>query len=420
VGRGAARVAAAVLAAVLASFALGGCGGKSSPPGNRIRGRLLTIWVSVPLHGRSAVSGQAVVRGATLALGRIGGRIGQYRIALRAADDSTPTGGRWDAGQTTLVANQAIADPTTIGYVGDLDSGASAVSIPLLNRLGIAQVAPGGTAVGLTSGASGADPGEPEKYYPTGKRTFARVIPNDLVQAAVQVTLMKRRRCHAVYVFDDGEVDGADTANTFVEVAHERGLRVVDDQSHPYDPTATDYTALGQAVAQSGADCVLIAAIADANAVALTTQVGAAVPKARLFGTSGVAESTFTDPLEGGIPSRLDGRMLITAMAGDPAAGTPAAALYAAYTKRYGTPEPAALGGYEAMALMLDAVARATAGGTRAAERSKVVAALFRTRDRPSVLGTYSIDPHGDTTLGRFGVYRVADGELRYVGSVAG
>ena len=49
--------------------------------------------------------------------------------------------------------------PTTIGYVGDLNSGASAISIPPLNRAGIPQVSPTSTAVGLTSSALGSFPG---------------------------------------------------------------------------------------------------------------------------------------------------------------------------------------------------------------------------------------------------------------------
>ena len=44
--------------------------------------------------------------------------------------------------------------------------------------------------------------------------------------------------------------------------------------------------------------------------------------------------------------------------------------------------------------------------------RSKVLRAIFDTRDRRSVLGTYSITPTGDTTIRRYGVWRVVDGNL--------
>jgi branched-chain amino acid transport system substrate-binding protein len=59
------------------------------------------------------------------------------------------------------------------------------------------------------------------------------------------------------------------------------------------------------------------------------------------------------------------------------------------------------------MAVVLDAIDRAApAGGSPA----QVIAAFFATRDRDSVLGRYSIDAHGDATLGAYGGYRVTPG----------
>jgi branched-chain amino acid transport system substrate-binding protein len=92
----------------------------------------------------------------------------------------------------------------------------------------------------------------------------------------------------------------------------------------------------------------------------------------------------------------------------------------AAYSPRYGSPQPYAVFGYAAMSLMLDAISRATGHGTRPADRSKVLAALFATRDRRSVLGTYSIKRDGDTTLRRYGVFRVVRGRLRLSQAISG
>ena len=66
------------------------------------------------------------------------------------------------------------------------------------------------------------------------------------------------------------------------------------------------------------------------------------------------------------------------------------------------------------MSLVLSAIARATAGGTEPAVRAKVRAAIFATRERRSVLGTYSIDHDGDTTLRRYGVYSIVAGRLTF------
>ena len=64
------------------------------------------------------------------------------------------------------------------------------------------------------------------------------------------------------------------------------------------------------------------------------------------------------------------------------------------------------------MSLLLDAIHAAIAEDRHQVTRSSVRAQLFETRDRRSVLGTYSIDRRGDTTLDRFGVYHLVDGQL--------
>ena len=103
--------------------------------------------------------------------------------------------------------------------------------------------------------------------------------------------------------------------------------------------------------------------------------------------------------------------MLFTAPADGPGLAPAAArAFYARYRHRYGPPQPSAIYGYEAMSLMLSAIARATHDGKRDARRSEVLAAIFDTRDRHSVLGTYSIERDGDTTIHRYGVYIVRNG----------
>jgi branched-chain amino acid transport system substrate-binding protein len=414
------RGARLAIAALVVLAVLAGCGGKAKPdkPDGQIRGRVLTIYASVPLHGVSRVSGLAVVSGAQLALAQAHGRIGEYRIALKVLDDATAQRGGWDPGQTTINARTAVLDPSTIGYLGELNSGASAVSIPPLNRAGIPQVSPASTAVGLTAAGPSAFPGEPQKYYPTGVRTFVRVVPNDSVQSIAQVRAQRGLGCEKTYVLDDGEVDGADAARTFDLAAQKDGLRVLGIQAFPRD--APNYRALAAGVAKTHPDCVLISADAESGAVGLTAQLAATMPKVRIFGSAGLAESTYTDHAQGGIPASLDSRVVLTAPTLAGGQYPPSArAFAAAYQRRYGAIEPDSIFGYEAMGLLLSAIERATDGGTEPAMRSAVRAALFTTRDRRSVLGTYSINRDGDTTLRRYGVYGVVDGRLTFWQAVA-
>jgi branched-chain amino acid transport system substrate-binding protein len=412
------KVPGIVLASALLAVAIGGCGSKDAVA-NRIDSAMLTIYSSGPLRGPSRPNAQAVLNGEELALAQARGQVGRYRIRLRTLDDSTPPRDEWDPGKTTVNAHIVLQDPTTIGYIGDFNSGATAVSIPLLNRLGIPQISASSSAVGLTSDAAGAAPGEPQKYYPTGIRTFARVVPNDTVQATVQVNLQRSLGCRKTYVLEDGEVDGEDMASSFGLVARSAGLKVVSVQEFP--PRATSYAPLAKSVSQSGANCVLISALTESGAPLLARQIGAVMPLVQIFGSAGVAESTFVDPAAGGIPLWLDSRVMVTAPAVGPSAGPASAkAFYAAYERRYGPAQPFAIFGYEAMRLMLNAISRATDGGRRPVLRSRVLAEIFATRDRDSVLGTYSITRTGDTTIRRYGVWRVIDGGLSFWKSMIG
>jgi len=402
---------------LLLALALAGCGGTSLV--NKIHGTRLTIFESVPLDGAAEPDGQAVLNGAQLALNQIGGRIGRYRIRIRVLDDATATAGGWDPGQTEADARIAAADRTAIGYIGDLESGASAVSIPLLNREGIAQISPMSTAVGLTSDAPGSSPGEPEKYYPTGVRTFARVMPNDLVGAAAQVSLEQQLGCTRTYVLEDEEVDGVDYATTFAAAAKTAGLTVIGTQS--YETGAASYTSLAASVATATPDCVVLSALNPTSAVLVTEALGTALPHARIFAGASLAIGAYTSPELGGIPVSLDRRVLIMVGALGRRSYPPAGrAFLQRYSIAFGPPPPDAIFGYEAMSLMLDAIARATGGGHRQAVRSRVVAALFATHDRASVLGTYSIDRAGDTTLRSYGVWRIVAGRLSFWKAITG
>jgi branched-chain amino acid transport system substrate-binding protein len=402
-------------AAVALALSLAGCGSKSDSRLDRgaIRGDSLTIYVSVPQDGASQLAGQAVIDGATLALDQDHAHIGRYGIRLRVLDDSSPSSGVWNAAAAATAAQTAAANSTTIGYIGDFNAGASAVSIPILNRQAIPQVSPASSAVGLTSDGPGSSPGEPYAYYPTPLRTFTRVVPSDDVQAAVQIRIQREVGCKSVYVLDDGEYDGDEASAAFTQVAQGDHYPVVATQS--YVPSRSSYASIGQTVAQSGAECALVAAIPERSAATLITAVAEQAPNVQIFATAGLAEPSFTDQSLGGLPAKFDSRVLITAAGGDPDAGNRLRrAFVLAYTRRYGSPLPAAVDGYEAMRLLLGAVRSATDGGRTEAERVEVVDALHDTRHHDSPLGVYSIKRNGDTTIDGYGVYRIVDGALHF------
>jgi branched-chain amino acid transport system substrate-binding protein len=378
----------------------------------------VTVYTSLPLQGPQRTLAEGIVNGIRLALDQAGGRAGSFDVVLRSLDDATAEAGRWDPGRTSANARQAAADPTAIAYLGEFNSGASAISIPILNRAGIPQVSPGNTAVGLTSSEAGAEPGEPEKYYPTGERTYLRVVPRDTVQGTALARLMLEQACERVFLLNDRELFGAGLARNIEVAAQDMGLRILENRD--MDSRAADYADLVAAAAAQSADCVVFAGSTPSNAVQLFRDFAAGLPEAALFGPDGVAESAFTDPEQGGIPASAARRTFITAPTLSPAHYGPLGqAFFEDYRREYGdrSPEPYAIYGYEAMSLVLDAIERA---GERGDECEAVLEQLMETQDRSSVLGTYSIDPRGDTTLTDYGVYRITDGQLEFASVIRG
>ena len=134
---------------------------------------------------------------------------GGQRDQVRDAQRRDHAGGQLDAGARR---RQRAAAPrrTTRRWslIGPFNSGASAIVIPITNEAAVPMISPSNTAIGLTTAGAGAEPGEPDKYYPTGERTYFRIMPNDRVQADALATAMRDAGCRRVGAVHDGEVYG--------------------------------------------------------------------------------------------------------------------------------------------------------------------------------------------------------------------
>jgi branched-chain amino acid transport system substrate-binding protein len=388
---------------VPAAFGVAACGSDNNGGGSS-GSKSLTIYSSLPLQGDSRPQSVSVVNGEKLALQEAGGKIGNFTIKYTSLDDSTAAAGKWDPGQVSADARKAATDKSTIAYLGEFNSGASAISIPILNEAGILQISPSNTYVGLTR-AKGADKGEPDKYYPTGKRTYGRVVPADHIQAAAQVTYQKDNGCKKLYVINDKEVYGKGVADLVAADAKAAGITVLANDG--IDPKAANYRALAGKMKSQGADCMFFGGITDNNGVQIWKDVNAANPTMKLFGPDGVAESAFSSK----IGKSAEKVTFITNPTLDPKL-YPASAqkFFDTYKSKFGKdPEPYAIYGYEAMKDALLAIQNA---GDKGNDRQAVIDQFFKIKNRTSVLGTYSIDANGDTTLTDYGGNRVKNGKL--------
>jgi branched-chain amino acid transport system substrate-binding protein len=370
--------------------------------------RTLTVYSSLPLQGAQRPQTTDLVKGVELALEQAGNKAGDFTVKYESLDDSTAQAGAWTPEATQANARRAAQDDSTAIYIGEFNSGASAVSIPILNEAGVPQISPANTAVGLTSDEPGAEPGEPDKYYPSGQRSYTRIVPKDTIQGAALATLMQKEGCTKVFMTNDKEVYGSGLAENIQGAADSIGLEIVANEE--IDKNAPNYRSLADRASGQGVDCFVYSGITANNAVQLYKDFAAALPDAPLFGPDGVAEAGFADPNEGGIPANVASRVKVTVATLSPDEYPPEGQeFFRAFEDKYDepNPNPYAVYGYEAMRLALDAIARSGTG-----EKADIINALFETKDRGSVLGAYSIDENGDTTLTDYGVYRIEGGEL--------
>ncbi len=397
---------AAVSLALLLALAMAGCGSGPRTGGGSVAGNTLTVYSSLPLQGAARANSTSIVNGEKLALQEAGGKVGDFLVKYVSLDDTGGSTAGWDPGAVLTNAREAGDDTTTIAYLGEGDSGASAISIPITNQAGILQVSPTSTYGGLTS-SKGAQKGEAAKYYPTARRTFARLIPNDLRQATAQALYQRDERCATTYVLSDKQAYSLVLAANTAAALGDAGVKVVANDA--IDPLQPDQTQVTQKVRASGADCVFYAGYTADGVAGVFNALHAAVPSAKLFGSAGITAPAFTSGLDAGTqPQTRITSPTIPAQLYSPAAR----AFVARYRRAFGSaPTADAIYGYASMKAILDAIRRAGANGN---DRQTVINQFFGTTSHPSVLGTYSIRPIGDTTLPYYWAYRLRGGQLVY------
>ena len=396
-----------VLTCAALVLAAGGCGSVSQ---SSTGSTTLTIYSSLPLQGSGSQRSQDIVDGEKLALAQAGGQVGPFTVNFRSLDDSTAMG-RWEPGATVDAARAAASDRNAIAYIGDVDAGATALSLPVLNSAGVLQVSPGTTYGGLTS-RQGAGEGEPERYYPSGHQTFARLVPPDGVQATAIAQLMSASHCRRVAVFTARDAFEGSLGRLLAAAIRAAGMPIVFAGEVAGDVRARVKAAAGAGAGR--ADCATFAAELDDDPAGMYRALHDADPGIRLIAPMALADPTFaaalgpaessTTVLGPAPPPRLLGPLALK-FAGD---------FKHAYSR---APGQWAILGYEAMRAVLFAIQRA---GQRGNDRTVVTNRFLALRARRSALGTYSMEPTGDSTLDDLAAYRVRTGALAFERTVRG
>ncbi|UDY22436.1 branched-chain amino acid ABC transporter substrate-binding protein [Nocardioides sp. Kera G14] len=258
--------------AVLATAAATGltvtaCGSSDSDSsGGSGGGKTLIVGVDQPFTGSSKDAADSIWNAMQLYL-KQNPKAGDYTIELKKFDDATAAAGKWDAAQCSKNANDAVATKNLVAVMGTYNSGCAEVEVPILNQAPdgpLLEVSEANTYPGLTKAW---DTGEPDKFYPTGIKSYARVVATDDYQgvagAQMAVQDLKVTNC---LVLDDAEVYGKGVAGQFAKEAKSEGIKVT---QQAWDGKAANYNALFNKAKSDGVDCVYFGGIEDNNGAQL-------------------------------------------------------------------------------------------------------------------------------------------------------
>jgi len=344
----------------------------------------------LPLQGAIRHQTVQISRAMIWALANAGWKAGSYKIGYQSCDDSTAQTGGWDTAKCATNAHLYANDKSVIAVLGTFNSGCAKIEVPILNRAGpLLMVSPANTNPGLTKKW---DVGEPQKYYPTGVRNYARVVATDDIQGPADALWSQSLGFKKVYVLNDKQTYGFGVATTYRTAAKKLGIQVVGFEG--WDAKASSYEALATRIKASGAQAVFLGGIICNNGAKLMQDIKAVDPKIQLQMPDG-----FSDPSANGAV----GNNAYISVAGEPPkALTGAGATFVtSFGKQIGTtPNPYSAYGAQAMEVALSAVAK---GGGQRAATTKGIFGLTVTN---GILGTFTINSDGDTNLTPITIYK--------------
>jgi branched-chain amino acid transport system substrate-binding protein len=363
----------------------------------------IKIISSLPRTGSANAQAQTIVNGIKMAIDEAGGKVGDFTIAYEDWDDASPERGQWDPAVEAGNAQKAVQDPDIMAYIGTYNSGAAKISMPILNKASLVQVSPANTYPGLTKPGLG-EANEPQVYRPSGKINFFRVVPADDIQGEVAAMWAKELGAKKVFILHDRELYGKGVADVFKRACGKLGIQMVGYEG--IDPKAANYRSLMTKIKGTDADLVYFGGTTQTNAGQLAKDLVAVGVRAKLMLPDGCREQAL---IESAGRENLNDRTYVTF------GGLPPKQLkgrgkdfYENYTKKFNAePEAYAVYGYEAGRVVLEGIKRA---GKK--DRAAITEAITGLRDFDGVLGKWSFDQNGDTSLKVMMVEIIKDGRF--------
>jgi branched-chain amino acid transport system substrate-binding protein len=257
------KIVTGLAVAAIAATALTGCSSSNK----------LIISTDLPLQGSAFDSNDSTNKAIELYLEQQGYKAGTYEIAFKTYDNATAAKGSWDDAKCAANAQDHVANKKEVAIMGTYNSGCAKIIAPVVNQAPdgpMLMISNANTNPGLTKKWN---EGEPEKYFPTGNRSYARVCTTDDNQGSAAAQFAAQDlKVKSVYVLNDTETYGQGVAQAFTTEAKKQGIKVLSSGAYGegWDKKQTDYSALFTKIKALKPDMVYFGGIFDNNGGQLT------------------------------------------------------------------------------------------------------------------------------------------------------
>ena len=232
------------LTAVLALLAAG-CGGGGGSKGGNVQALPASscsdiyyegdgdpdyvIASDLPLQGSGRAQTVQMTEAIKFILKQHDFKAGDYKIGYQSCDDATAQEGAWASEKCSANAQAYAQNKSLIGVIGTFNSGCAEIIIPVLNRAPdgpVGMISPANTYVGLTHSGPGTAAGEPDKYYPSGKRNYIRIVAADDFQGAADALHTQQLGLNNVFIVNDKQAYGLGVATDYRNSLNKLGIKV--------------------------------------------------------------------------------------------------------------------------------------------------------------------------------------------------
>ena len=353
------------------------------------------IATDFPMQGSSRTQTLQIVGAARLLLDQQDWKAGDHNVALQVCDDSTAQAAKWDPDKCSRNAHAYAQNENLIGVIGTFNSGCAAIEIPVLNQApggGVLLLSPANTYGCLTEPCAG---NEPEKYYPSGKRNYARVAPSDPNQGAVMAEFAKAQGVNRIYILNDKEAYGLGVAKNFQGAAEALGMTITGFSA--YDPKQANFRAIFTRIKATNPDGIFIGGLVDENSGQLINDkvavLGPNSGNVKLFLPDGFTADAVFQRAEGGTPNAKDAFFSVAGVGIDKYTGE-AKTFIDEFKKTIPgkSVDPYAILGAQAARVMLDAIENSDGS------RASVIEEVFKTKIDNGLIGSFEINENGDIT----------------------